>query len=295
VVLGLGSLRAPAIDGAFWRRMARFGARGPEWFARYSPPLIGIVFCALAPEQRAAIARNLRRIRGERPAWRDAADVARTFATYASSLSEVLAGDSPRGRAPSAVVVGENHVWRALQAGRGLIFVTAHTAGWDAAGRLIGRTKGLRMMIVEAPERDARARAIQDEARRGSDVLVAHAGDDPLSALQIVRHLREGGVVALQVDRAPPGLRSREVTLFGERTRVPEGPLRLAGLTGAPIVPIFAARTGHRRYLVSAHPQIDVARSASQAELDVAAQRIADAVQGFVRAHPTQWFHFRDR
>jgi KDO2-lipid IV(A) lauroyltransferase len=151
------------------------------------------------------------------------------------------------------------------------------------------------MMIVEAPERDARARAIQDEARRGSDVLVAHAGDDPLAALPIVKHLRSGGVVALQVDRAPPGLRARHVTLFGERSPIPEGPLRLAALTGAPIVPIFAARTGHRRYCVSAYPPIHLARSSTPEELDAAAQRIADAVQEFVRRNPTQWFHFRDQ
>jgi len=137
--------------------------------------------------------------------------------------------------------------------------------------------------------------AIQDEARRGTDVIVAHAGTDPLAALPIAHHLREGGVVALQVDRAPPGLRCREVTLFGERTRIPEGPLRLAVLTGAPIVPIFAERVGHRKYRVSARPPIHLARSSSGAELDAAAQRIADAVQDFVRTNPTQWFHFRDQ
>jgi KDO2-lipid IV(A) lauroyltransferase len=275
--------------------MARFGARGPEWFARYSPPLIGLAICALAPAERAAIVRNLRRVRGDRSTWEDAADAARTFATYASCLSEVLAGDSPRGTPPSAVVIGEGYVLDAYQAGRGLIFVTAHTAGWDAAGRLIGRTKGMKMMIVEAPERDARARAIQDEARRGRDVVVTHAGDDPLAALPIVRHLREGGVVALQVDRTPPGLRARTVTLFGEETSIPEGPLRLAALTGAPIVPVFAARVGHRRYRVSAYPPVYVTRAASAAELDEAAQRVADAVQHFVRENPTQWFHFRGR
>jgi KDO2-lipid IV(A) lauroyltransferase len=108
-----------------------------------------------------------------------------------------------------------------------------------------------------------------------------------------MRHLREGGVVALQVDRAPPALRSRAVTLFGEPARIPEGPLRLAALTGAPIVPIFAARTGHRRYEVHADAPLRLARTAVGADLDVAAQSLADSVQRFVRAHPTQWFHFR--
>jgi KDO2-lipid IV(A) lauroyltransferase len=124
-------------------------------------------------------------------------------------------------------------------------------------------------------------------------LLVVHVGDDPLAVLPLVRHLRSGGVVALQVDRVPPRLRTRSVTLFGAASAIPEGPLRLAMLTGAPIVPIFAARTGHRRYEVVAHPPIRVARSAGESELDSAAQSVADAMQSFVRARPTQWFHFR--
>ncbi|MGD0679262.1 MAG: lysophospholipid acyltransferase family protein [Polyangiaceae bacterium] len=274
--------------------MARLGARGPEWFARYTPPVIGVAICALSPEPRRVILRNLRRVRGRRGHLRDSLDVARTFATYASCLAEVLAGDSPRGRAPGALVLGERHVDAALADGRGVVFATAHTAGWDLVGRLVWRHKGLRVMIVEAAERDAVARSIQDQARLGDGVSVTHVGDDPLAVLPLARHLREGGVVALQVDRVPPGRRGRDVRMFGEPARLPEGPLRLAALTGAPIVPIFAARTGHRRYTVEAYSAIRVARAAAPDELDAAAQRLADTMAHFVRANPTQWFHFRD-
>jgi KDO2-lipid IV(A) lauroyltransferase len=193
-----------------------------------------------------------------------------------------------------AVVTGERYVFDALRDERGLIFATAHTGGWDAAGRIVGRDRGFRVLIVEAPERDATARAIQDEARRSSRVEVAHVGDDPLSALPLARHLRSGGVVALQIDRAPAGRRARDVLMFGERTRFPEGPLRLSSLTGAPIVPIFAARVGHRRYGIIAYPPVRLPRSPTEAEIGSAAQSIADALQEFVRAYPTQWFHFRE-
>jgi KDO2-lipid IV(A) lauroyltransferase len=281
-----------SLDGAFWRRAARFGARGPDWFARYSPPVIGVVFCVLTRRHRRMVARNLHRVRGRRGLVQDAADVARTFATYASCLSEVLGDDPGTERRIRASVSGERHVAQALAAGRGVIFATAHTAGWDTVGRIVSRDKGLRVMVAEAAERDASARAIQDEVRRGQGVAVTHVGDNPLSALPLVRHLRGGGVVALQIDRTPAGLRSRSVTMFGERSRVPEGPLRLASLTGAPIVPIFSARSGYRRYQVVATPAIVVTRSAGDVELDQAAQQMADAVQNFVRAHPTQWFHF---
>jgi hypothetical protein len=133
---------------------------------------------------------------------------------------------------PEAVVSGELHLLDAISDGRGLLFATAHTAGWETVGPLLSRDHGLRVMIAERPERDPRARVIQDGARKAQGLLVAHVGDDPLSALPLARHLRDGGAVALQIDRSPPQQRARDVALFGARARIPEGPLRLAALTG---------------------------------------------------------------
>lgn len=250
--------------------------------------------CALATEQRRQVRLNLRRIRGKRGLLRDAFDTGRTFAGYASCLAEILSAGSRNGRLPEVVVWGEPHVQDALADGRGIVFATAHTAGWETVGPLMVRDHGLRIMIAEARERDLASRTIQDDARRAHGLLVVHVGEDPLSGLPLVRHLREGGAVALQMDRAPPGLRARTVALFGQRWRVPDGPLRLALLTGAPLLPVFVARTGHRRYKVFAEPPIRLRRGAGERELDIAAQTFADAMQVFVRAHPTQWFHFRD-
>jgi KDO2-lipid IV(A) lauroyltransferase len=278
-----------ALDGSFWRRAARWGSRGPEWFVRVAPPIIGVAICAFATERRHAIADNLRRIRGPRGALTDAVDVARTFATYASCLTEVLGG------APAAetLVKGELHIDDALADGRGVLLVTAHTAGWEVVGPILARDRNLDITIVEAAEPDAAANAIQDEARQARAVRVARVGDDPFSALPLIRQLREGRVVALQIDRAPPGLRTRAVRLFGQPGAVPEGPLRLASLSGAPIVPVFVARTGHRRYEVISSAPIRLARGASEAAVDAAAQAMATRLEAFVCAHPTQWFHFR--
>jgi KDO2-lipid IV(A) lauroyltransferase len=283
-----------ALDGPFWRSIARAGAtRGPEWFVRFSPPIVGLAACAFARGPREQVAANLRRIRGRRAPVRDALDVARTFSAYASCLAEILATGSRHSRQPSAVIWGESYVMDALSDGRGLIFATAHTGGWEHVGQLLSRDHAIPMMIAEEGERDPAASAIQDDARRASGLLVAHVGQDPLSALPLVQHLRSGGIVALQIDRLPPQMRARPVDLFGGRGAVPEGPLRLAQLSGAPIVPIFAARTGYRQYEVVAHPPVRLSRRASDGELDAAAQTLAGAMESFVRARPTQWFHFR--
>jgi KDO2-lipid IV(A) lauroyltransferase len=269
----------------------------PGWFVRYSPPLIGLAACAVSPGPRRRIGSGLERVRGPAGSVRHAIDVARTFATYASCLAEVLAAGSPRGESPEAIVQGELHVADGMAGGRGAILVTAHTAGWETVGPLLSRDSGRPVMIAAQEEQDPGSRDIQDAARRAQGLLVAHiprTTGDPLAALPLARHLREGGVVALQIDRAPQGMRMRTVMFCGRPRPLPEGPLRLAMLTGAAIIPAFACRTGHRRYEVVAYPAVRLARSATDAELDSAAQRLADAMQDFIKSRPTQWFCFQD-
>jgi lauroyl/myristoyl acyltransferase len=271
--------------------MARAGARGPAWFARAAPPVVGLVVLALARGHRAAIARSLRAVRPSRGAVGDTLDVARTFTTYATCVAEVLRGpgaDEP----PQAVVYGDEHIADALAGGNGVVVVTAHTAGWETAGRLLLADRGVRVLIVDRAERDPAARAIQDQARREQGVDVAHAGDDPFAALPLLRHLRAGGVVALQIDRAGPGMRARRVSLFGRPGSIPEGPLRLASAAGAPVVPVFASRVGRGRLTVHVEPPVRLPPRPTDAALDAAAQTLADAMAAFVRAHPTQWFNF---
>jgi KDO2-lipid IV(A) lauroyltransferase len=292
-----GTRRAGAwsLDGPRLRTLAKVGAsRGPGWFVRVAPPVIGLVAFALATTRRRAIAESQHRVRGSRGVVKDTLDVARTFVTYAECLTEGLRGPS-HGSEIEAIVRGAEHLEDALAAGKGLVLVTAHTAGWELAGRLLLRDLGLRVMIVVRREDDAEASAIQDDARRAQGLIVAHAGDDPLSALPLLKHLREGGIVALQIDRVPGGMRSRPVQLFGKAGRIPEGPLRLAAASGAPVLAVFSARTGHGRYEVVVRQPVWLERGAGEGEIDAAAQKVADGFTEFVRGRPTQWFHFGDR
>jgi lauroyl/myristoyl acyltransferase len=278
-------------DAAFWRRLARFGAaHGPEWWVRYSPAFFGMAAAALVPEARRRVRRNLVQVRGERGAVRDAVDVAKTFATYAECMAEVLSNGSKNHVVPGATLLGERNLDDALGAG-GVVLVTAHTAGWELGGALLGREHGREVVLVMAPEGDAEARAIHDEARAASGVEVVHVGD-PLASLGLLRALRRGAVVALQLDRLPPGMRTRAVNWGGRPGAIPEGPLRLAATAGAPVLPLFCARAGWREYVIDVRPPIRMPRRPTEAELDEAAQRVADEMTRFLRRWPTQWFAF---
>lgn len=280
-------------DSELWRRAAAFGARrGPAWFVRHSPPLIGVAWWAALPQARRAVEANLARVRGHTGRVRDALDAARTFATFAGCLAETLAAGSPNDAPVQTWLEGEEHLRDALADGHGVVLATSHTAGWEATGGALTEGLGVEVVIAMQRERDDAARALHDGAREATGVRVVHVGADPLEALPLLRHLKAGGAVALQIDRVPPRMRTRKARAFGVEIGVPEGPLRLSQLAGAPVVPVFSARRGYRRYTVRAERPVRVPRGATAAELDAAAQQLAGALERFVREHPTQWFVF---
>jgi len=147
-------------------------------------------------------------------------------------------------------------------------------------------------MIVMEEERDEKAQAIQDAPRAEWGAKVVHVGGDPLSALPILRHLKEKGTVAMQIDRPPSSGRSLTVELLGRPYAIPEGPLRIAELSGAPLLPSFTARLGRGRYHARTYPHLVLPRRASPAEVQGVAEGIASAMGDFLKRFPTQWFHW---
>lgn len=280
-------------DSVLWRRALAAGVHfGPEPFVRHSPPAFGAFFAAVLPEKRRLVEQNLRRVRGPRSAAVDFLDASAVFVNYARCLTEALLLASGRGYALQGRPRGLEHYRAAAARGRGIILATAHTGGWDIAGQILGVIHEGGIVIAMQRERDPGARAIQDAARQRAGVKVAHVGEGPLDALPLLGHLRRGAVVAMQLDRVPPGMRSRAVTFLGERARAPEGPLVLASLSGAPILPVFTHRLGFLEYEAVVTPPIDLPRRPTEAQRDAAAAEMMGAMERFVRAHPTQWFHF---
>lgn len=282
-------------DSAFLRRAFHAGVQyGPDAWVRYSPPVFGVAFGAMLGDKRRAVRSALRRILGPRPATEELRDVAEVFANYAWSMTDAMLVGADRGYYATSRPVDDWHFLGSLAKG-GVILASAQTAGWDVGGACIqNRQLGREVWVVMAREPNEKAREVSDEHRRRTGLRIVHVGDDPLSSLPILRHLRGGGVVALKFDRVHPGMRTRTVSLFGAPWQVPEGPLSLASLTGVPIVTSFTRRLGFLEYEIVNYPPIYLSRRPSDAELQAAAQTMIDHFAAFVKAHPTQWFRFHD-
>jgi KDO2-lipid IV(A) lauroyltransferase len=287
--------RAVRTESTFWRKALSAGVHfGPDPWLRYSPPFFGWMFGAALRGPRETVRKTLRRVLGPRPAAEELRSVAAVFATFASSMTDAMVVGSGRGYNVTTRPVGDWYFLSSLALGRGLILATANTAGWDIAGPATANVRPGQVMVVMHREDNGDARALHDALRRRAGVEVCHVGDDPLDALPVLKHLRRGGIVALKYDRTPRHMRARPVTFLGEPWRVAEGPLKLAALSGAPLLPVFTRRLGFLDYQLVNTPPLELPRRPSEQDLDGAAQVLADRLEQFVRSHPTQWFRFAD-
>lgn len=257
---------------------------GGRIWAQLSPALVGLVFAVVSRRQRQHVRRNLRTMLGPRRRWREWADVARTFMHFAASLADAVA---VAGHDEVHIVLdldGEPALREALGRGRALVLVMAHTAGWELAVAELKRRIALGAEAGVAQAEAANSRVVRSwsglarfEGRTGGSNGSSSAG---------------GGPGAYHVDRCASGAAQRKVRMFGRSYAFPSEPFEHAAATGASLLPVFSYRIGALHYGLYIADPIPVSRRATAGQLDRAAQRVAWELDRFLRAHPTQWFHF---
>src|ERR1700733_9362740 len=135
-----------------------------------------------------------------------------------------------------ATFQGADHIDAALAEGRGVVLALPHSGNWDMAGVWLAQTRGTFTTVAERlkPESLYR-RFIAYRESLGFEVLPLSGGERPAYEV-LVERLRANRVVALMAERdlTRTGV---QVAFFGEPTRMPAGPARLAIETGAKLLP----------------------------------------------------------
>ncbi len=186
---------------------------------------------------------------------------------------------------------GWEHFETARAAGRGVLLVTPHLGNWEFGGALLaGAGVGLTVLTQAEPGRGLTEMRQASRARRGIETVVV--GEDPFAFVEIIKRLQEGAVVALLVDRPPPG-NGVEVRLFGRPFTASTAAADLARAAGCAIVPVFVVRSGDG-YEARVLPEVGYQRSAignRSARVELTGE-IVRAFEPFIRQHPSQWYHF---
>jgi predicted LPLAT superfamily acyltransferase len=266
---------------------------------RFLHPPIAVVtaalFMALLPDERRAVRRNLAIICGSRGlrAWWVAFRVFYSFCDLIVSYCYIpkadrnaLVGMLTEGDLAEAAIAG------CLSEGRGVIAWTAHVGNWELASRLL-EVHGRPVNVVRAVEPGNQAEQMLRDLMSSERLRVVDV-HDPLTSVRLLHALRANEIVAIQGDRVFGG-REVELPFFGRTARFPAGPFFLAQVSGAPVLPCLAVRTGWLRYrtVVGQPIRVDSSEAPDQV-VRQGVERAAEFLECQLRERPDQWLNFFD-
>ena len=183
---------------------------------------------------------------------------------------------------------GEEYIAEALQAGKGVIFVSGHFGLWDLGGAMLAQRFPVLIPVdrLQSGTLDWVVRRVRE--RLGFDTVPVERG---LRAM--LRQLHANRVVGLLFDR-PMNAQGVPVTFFGTRVYLPAGPAALALRTGAPLVMCDCRRSDGDGLAVTVYPPLYTARSDDEKQdIQAVMQQLASTFEEIVRGCPEQWYMFR--
>ena len=260
------------------RTMPEFAARNAfEAGARYAARNGG-------PAQ---LRKNLARVIGVPPAEVPSALMRASLASYARYWREAFRLPTMDHRALAHQlddsVLGPEHLDAALAAGRGAVVALPHSGNWDMAGVWMAQTRGRFATVVERlkPESLYR-RFINYRESLGFEVIPLSGGQRPPFEL-LSERLRANRVVCLLAERdlTRTGV---QVDFFGEPTRMPAGPAKLAIETSAALLPAHCWFTDDG-WRINIYPELDC----TSGDVGVITQKLADRFADNIAAHPADW------
>lgn len=182
--------------------------------------------------------------------------------------------------------------WRqALAQGRGAVVAASHTGNWDLAACAVARdvpllvvTKHLSVRWLDRLWQVARARqGVRLADARGA---VARAREQ----------LRQRGVVAMMIDQVPASSRHAvQVEFLGRPAAADRAPAALAASSGAPLVVAASLRDDAGDQVLHVLDVMQPPRRPGRVWIDAATRDATRALDGFVRAHPSQWLWLHRR
>jgi len=253
--------------------------------------LAGAATFAIWPRGRRSTIRNFSVVlAGAPPAAvrRTARESMQNYCRYLVDFAR-LSGRNPRTPAVSHGLTNLSRLRGIIEEGHGVVVTLTHSGNWDAAAAATVQA-GFDVAVVVEPVGSPRFDRTVRRARERLGMRVLVMGQDTLA---MARALRNGGVLAVLIDRPEPDT-GVPVTFFGRRARVADGAARLALHNAARLVTASCTRSAYGRNL---ELQADFDIPVPSERTAEAATRLTQALfashQKFVQAQPSQWYMFR--
>jgi phosphatidylinositol dimannoside acyltransferase len=209
----------------------------------------------------------------------------RSYARYWKETFRLPSMDAKSiARKMNETVIGKDVIDAALERGKGAVIALPHTGNFDASGIWVAQQyNGFTTVAERLKPESLYERFLAYRQSLGFEVLPLTGGSTSPYRVMVER-LKQNRIICLVADRDLTKM-GIPVTFFGEETRMPAGPARLAATTGATVLVVDNLFVDDGWGVRFHSPQ----QVESRADVPAATQRLADTYAGDIAAHPADW------
>jgi lauroyl/myristoyl acyltransferase len=271
-----------------YRLLATMAGRLPPWAGYWFARGVSRLLYVVSPRLRRAVTSNMRHVLGPD------ADEAQVDAVVREAFVNIVKGHYDLFRVARfsidqikdmATINGMEYMLDTLARGQGAIVISAHFGNVDLVAQL---------PVAYGIQISGAAQHIQPEPLfryllklRQSHGVRLIPSDEPLIGL--FRALKRGEIIALPCDRDVTD-HGRVMEFFGTPTRLPDGPVRVALRTGAPLIPAFVLRLPDNTFEVSVEPPLELKHTGDvEADIEAGMKLVVATMERHISRNPGQW------
>jgi KDO2-lipid IV(A) lauroyltransferase len=188
-----------------------------------------------------------------------------------------------------AQIQGEEILQSALARGSGAILLSPHLGNWEFGGVML-RHSEYPLAVVALAHNVSSTNTLVNRLRKEKGIKVIEVDQSPFSGVEILRHLRNNGVVAMIGDKNFFG-RGLPTTFFGKEVIFPLGPVLMAMKSGAALIPAFVLKQSDGRYFGVLEEALPLLLKGEQEEITKKnVDMTARIFEEYIRRYPDQWY-----
>jgi Kdo2-lipid IVA lauroyltransferase/acyltransferase len=189
-------------------------------------------------------------------------------------------------------IVGQEHAWAALAAGRGILFPAAHFGNWELhaiAHGFVCSPVSVVARPLDNPALDARLNAVRTMS--GNTVIYKRNALAP-----VLRTLRAGGGVAILLDQNVQEKDGIFVDFFGRPAATTTVVAALAVKTGCALLPVHSDELPGGRYRLIYDPPVTWTSTGNrETDIKELTQTLTCRIEDWVRESPERWLWIHRR
>jgi predicted LPLAT superfamily acyltransferase len=183
--------------------------------------------------------------------------------------------------------------------GKGLLLFTAHVGNWQVMMRNLPDLDGKINIVMLPEENPAVKEYLQIDnnktenykelpPEKSINIIDPSKGAD--AVLEIVQELASGNIISIMGDRVPPSSATLTVDFFGQTATIPEGPYRIAAVTGSPVLFLLTRRDGPCSYTMEVNEITIKDKTKNKREkIQLLGEKYAATLEEFLKLSPYDW------